>query len=108
MRSQTFNKFLSEKLSDIEETLGKKGHDYATEDMLSNFKRLSKLSKILGINTTTPLGYALFMVLMKLDRICNIFYRKRSCKNESLSDSFRDLIGYALLAWAIYEEQLEK
>ena len=105
MDSSEFGAFFYEKVEELEVTLGNKGHDYATEDVLSNFKRLSKLAKLLGLDVTTPLGYSLFMVLMKLDRICNLFFRNKTPKNESISDSFRDLIGYSFLAWAIYSEK---
>jgi hypothetical protein len=105
MNSSQFGMFFYNVVKDLETTLGDKAHDYATEDVLANFKRLSAIAKVLGIEIDTDIGYAVFMILMKLDRICNLLFRKRSVRNEPLAESFRDLIGYTILAWAIYEER---
>ncbi len=79
-----------------------KSDDYATLDVLSNFKRVSAAARALEVDAATPLGYALFMMLMKIDRINNL--NGRTPKNESLKDSFKDLMNYAELAFAIYQE----
>ena len=85
----------------------KKGNDYATEDALSNFKRLSSAANILGIDVKTPIGYSLFMVLMKLDRINNLLTSGKTPKNESVADSFNDLLGYGFLSKCIYMESVD-
>ena len=91
---------------DLETTLANKASDYATDDTLSNFKVLSNLAELLQIDIKAPIGYALFMVLMKLHRICNLlFINKTLPNNESVYDSFKDLVGYAILALAIYKER---
>lgn len=84
--------------------LKSKGNDYATEDVLSNFKRLATASKALNINTQTPVGYALFMTLMKLDRISNLLSSNKTPSNESVDDSFGDGVNYLKLAWLCYKE----
>lgn len=82
-----------------------KRQDYAgTEDVLSNFKRLSKVAKCLDISVHTPWGYALFMCLMKLDRLNQRLTEDGKTECESVEDSFLDLICYAQLAYAIYSE----
>ncbi len=85
--------------------LKKKGNDYADEgDVLDNFKRLAAAAKILNIDVTTPVGYALFMVVMKVDRITNLLSQNKQPENESLEDSFKDGVGYLKLAYLITKE----
>lgn len=81
-----------------------KGNDYATEDVLSNFKRLSKASKELNINTQTNVGFALFMTLMKIDRVSNLLNSEKTPANESVNDSFEDGINYLKLAYLCHIE----
>ena len=107
MLSKEFSELFDSLTGDLEQTFVNKASDYATKDVLSNFKILSTLSNILHINVNTPMGYALFMVVMKLHRICNLlFIQQTTPKNESVYDSFKDLIGYATLALAIYTETI--
>jgi hypothetical protein len=40
-------------------------------DFLSNFKRMSAACKALRVDTSTPLGAAMFLTLLKIDRIIN-------------------------------------
>lgn len=93
---------LDKKLLDV---LRSKAHDYAGLDVLSNFKRLSGAAKELGIDVSTPLGYALFMVLLKIDRINNLVSGGKKPNNEGLEDSFIDGIGYLKLAYCLYKEE---
>ena len=97
-------------LSDIQKrsfnTLANKGADYASDkDVLGNFKRLSSVVKTLGIDIKTPTGYALFMTLLKIDRINNLISENKDPKNESVEDSFLDGINYMKLAWMCYEDE---
>lgn len=78
----------------------KKSADYATVDVLSNFKRIAKVVDAIGLDITTPTGYALFMALMKIDRINNILTCNKDPQNESIEDSFMDLSNYVELAYA--------
>lgn len=94
-----------EQQSKKEAILLSKGSDYATEDVLSNFKRISQLAEILKIDTTKPEGYSLFMVLMKLDRICNLLSSNKTPSNESVEDSFNDLDNYSFLTQCILKEK---
>ncbi|MEX5689654.1 hypothetical protein, partial [Pseudomonas silesiensis] len=43
------------------EIIKSKGEDYGSEDVLSNFKQVSAVAKILNIDITDPVQYALFM-----------------------------------------------
>lgn len=85
-----------------------KSNDYATVDVLSNFKRLATASKALNINVNTPSGYALFMVLLKIDRINNLITSGKTPSNESIEDSFGDGINYLKLAYCLVKEKQEE
>ena len=77
-----------------------KGRDYANEDILSNFKRMSRLTEILGITpSSSSTDCALFLALLKLDRWCNLRRQKVSPTNESLKDTIQDLHNYIDLAY---------
>jgi hypothetical protein len=82
-----------------------KGKDYATEkDILWNFKTISLVTKTLGIDVTTPTGYSLFMVLLKIARLTNLLNAEKTPNNESIDDSFLDGINYFKLAYCNYVE----
>ena len=106
MNSTEFATRLEGVFKRLETVLLKKGHDYATTDVLSNFKRLSRAASILNIDVRTPVGYALFMCLMKLDRINNLVTQEKKPENESVEDSFVDNLGYTILALSLYMEKM--
>lgn len=89
------------------EILKSKGADYATNDILSNFKRLSGTAKALNLDISTPVGYSLFMVLLKIDRINNLLTGDKTPNNESVADSFKDGINYFQLAYLNYIDKSE-
>ena len=76
-----------------------KSNDYASEDVLSNFKIVSNVIKTIGINPATPEGYATLMVILKFVRIWNLKTEGKDIKNESLLDSYEDAINYLKLAY---------
>lgn len=86
------------------ELFEKKTHDYATEDCLSNFKRMSQLCSLLRVNVGTSEGVALFYILIKLDRLCNLLQKGVGPKNESLDDTINDLQNYLDLLRGLLEE----
>ena len=79
--------------------------DYAGEDVLSNFKIVSECSRLLKIDTTTPTGYALFMVILKLARLGNLLESNKVPNHEGLEDSFKDGINYFKLAKCCWVEE---
>ena len=85
-----------------------KAHDYAGEDLLANFKRMSEIAKQYRINFSNLPEYALFMCLMKIDRIMNLLKDEKTPKNEALNDSFVDLFNYSILAYECYYEEKGK
>ena len=82
-----------------------KAHDYATEDVLNNFKTVSAAAKELGLNVTDPTNYALFMVLLKIARLSNLINTNKWPNNESIDDSFLDGINYFKLAYCNYKDR---
>jgi hypothetical protein len=91
---------------DLIDTLTRKAHDYATDDdVLSNFKRISKICDLMCIDARTKEGYAILMVILKIDRLCNLLFRRDgTAENEPVDDSFRDAAGYLVLARSIVNE----
>ena len=92
---------LDDKRIDVME---KKRHDYATEDALSNFKRMATICSTLKVDVKTPFGAAMFLMLLKIDRWNNLVSSCKSPKNESVEDTVMDLHNYIDLAHAIYVE----
>jgi len=84
---------------DTIELIKTKSEDYAKDiDVLSNFKIVSKLIELIGVDVTKPEGYAMLMVLLKIVRIWNLKSANKIPNNESLLDSYKDLINYAKLS----------
>ena len=83
-----------------------KAKDYAGEDVLANFKRISKLAGLLGLNPSkSPADYALFMALMKLDRWTNLRRTGQDPLNEPIKDTVMDLHNYIDLAYCCSVEK---
>jgi len=81
----------------------KKCHDYAKEeDILSNFKEMAHLAKILRIDITTPHGVAMWHLVHKMVRVCNLWSQNKEPENESLEDTHDDLANYNDLAKECY------
>jgi hypothetical protein len=83
----------------LRQTLSSKGKDYASEDVLSNFKESAER---IG---QKPYEQCLSMISQKVSRLSNLFKQDRKPNNESIQDSILDLIGYSFLLDAIVEEQ---
>lgn len=91
--------------SELLEITKSKGHDYASTDVLSNFKEISGAAKLLRVDATTPTGYAMFMVLLKIGRLGNLLSSGKTPNNESVEDSFKDGINYFKLAYCNHLEK---
>ena len=82
-----------------------KNKDYATEDFLSNFKRMNQLCKLLDIDVRrSPGDCARFLVMLKMDRWCNLIGKGTPPKNESIRDTVLDVLNYIDLAYACDRE----
>lgn len=86
-------------------TLRRKAADYAADDnVLKNFRTVGAAIRLFGINPQTDIGYAFVMLLVKVQRLCNLIFTDKEPQNESIDDSFKDLLGYIFLIYAIYTE----
>ncbi len=104
MNAQDFVKFVVDAGERRLFLCGHKSHDYATEDVLSNFKRMAEVCKMFKVDVTKPEGCAMFLVLLKLDRICNLVFGDIKPENESVIDSEDDCHNYLDLFGAIRSE----
>ena len=84
---------------DLLEILKSKANDYADADVLSNFKIVSEIVKLAKVDSTKPEGYAMLMVILKIVRIWNLKEGGKTPENESLLDSYKDLINYCKLSY---------
>lgn len=80
--------------------LESKGKDYGQEiDSLSNFKIVSQIVSLIKLDCGKPEGYAMLMVVLKIVRIWNLKTSGKTPENESLLDSYKDLINYCKLSY---------
>jgi hypothetical protein len=105
MDRKKFNQLVDEFVNASSVLLKSKSHDYASEDVLSNFKRVTAIAKQYRFDFSNLPEYALFMCCMKADRIMNLFKGNKKPKNEAIEDSFADMFNYCLLAYVCYKEQ---
>lgn len=89
------------------ELLKSKGHDYAGEDILKNFKQMNSLIKLLEVDTNKVEGIHMFYILLKIQRICNLIFSNKQGKNESISDTLLDLRNYVDLLNCTLKEKEE-
>ncbi len=83
-----------------------KSEDYAGEDTLANFKRMHIISGQLGINPSrSAFDCAMFLVMLKIDRLMNLKRKGADPKNESVKDTILDLLNYIDLAFACESEK---
>lgn len=108
MNSEKFNKYLKELNGKSLDVLVSKSHDYADQDVLSNFKRNSQIARDFRIDYSYDYHHALMMTLMKIDRIQNLIGAGKTPKNESIQDTLVDLVNYTLLTTACIQELLDE
>lgn len=81
-----------------------KSNDYATDDVLSNFKRMASICAIWNINPEySAADAAMFLLCLKLDRLNNLKNGK-PISNESLWDTIVDAHNYLDLFLVNWEE----
>jgi len=81
----------------------RKRKDYATTDVLSNFKRVASILSVLLRLEIRPEDMAMVHLVHKLDRIYNL--RGREPGNEAVRDSILDAINYLRLFTALIFEK---
>jgi hypothetical protein len=90
------------------ELLKSKGHDYAGEDILKNFKQLNAACELFEIDVSKIEGVHMFYILIKIQRICNLLFSGKQGKNESIQDTLIDLRNYVDLLNCTLTEKNEK
>ena len=105
MDRETYNKLIEDFFSSCRNVAQSKSKDYATEDVLSNFKRLTLIAQTYKVDFSKSYHYALFMTLMKFDRLQNLLSNGKTPENESIDDTWKDAFNYLMLAYACYKEK---
>jgi len=93
-RNSVFHHFTQE----MEFIMASKSHDYATEDVLSNFKLVAQITKL------TPEQVIMVFIATKTVRLGNLLGQE--AKNESLRDNLLDLSNYNILLEMVRKEQI--
>lgn len=109
MKEEEYLKIVDESYKRRRKIHQNKTKDYATEDVLSNFKRVAEIMKILEIDPTCAHGVACIYILLKMDRFCNLVFRKKGKKpnNESVEDTIDDWKNYLDLLEGCYKEHIK-
>lgn len=105
MNRKEYESLVTESLKRRLELARRKGADYATKDVLSNFKRMAQVIGILRVDPAKPHGVALVYALLKIDRLCNLLSKNVKPQNESLRDTIDDLKNYVDLLEACLMEK---
>ena len=101
MEQQQFNELMQTINEERAELCGNKSKDYATVDVLSNFKRVNSLCQLLHIDVgRSPADCARFLMMLKIDRWCSLARKSTRPTNESIGDTILDLHNYIDLAYA--------
>lgn len=83
----------------------KKASDYANaENIHLNFTQRAKLFEILNPDMSDPSQVALMDAVLKIQRIINLAKQSKGAENESVEDSYMDLLNYVDLSF----EQVKK
>jgi len=85
----------------------KKAKDYADPfDIHRNFKAVAKACEAFQVDPTKPAGTCMVYILLKIDRICNLVFKKGlKAENETVHDSIMDLAIYVEILDEILRDQ---
>jgi len=79
-----------------------KGNDYATQDVLSNFKLAGNIANQKANNPSVI--NCLNLIATKVARLGNLLSTEGDVKNESVEDSVLDMANYTFLLYCILKE----
>jgi len=106
MNLETFLEGVNKRHSERVEVYRKKSSDYATEDVLSNFKRVGGVIDAMRINKLPPrLCYCFTCMILKMDRWVNLLLSAKTPVNESVDDTVKDFHNYIDLTDAVSKEK---
>ena len=98
MNRQTQVELLEKWYKEELEISGSKGHDYAGEDVLQNFRRMKAACTLYDINPAKRSeDVFLYYIFIKIDRLINLLHSNKSPQNESIEDTIVDLNMYLKL-----------
>lgn len=103
MIPETFEKLILDRTEHRIAVSREKRKGYATDtDCLENFKIMAQLCKIHQVDVTKPEGVALFWIIHKIQRRCNMMAKGLTkAAAESLYDTDVDMLNYIDLLSAI-------
>ena len=84
------------------EVLISKGNDYATQDVLSNFKMAGNIANQKANNPSAI--NCLNLIATKVARLGNLLSSEGDIKNESVEDSVLDMANYTFLLYCLLKE----
>lgn len=99
MTTQQQQQHFEDFINKMEETLLKKGNDYANSDRLSNFKLAGTICGL------SPEQNCLSLIATKVARLGVLLQQNKIPNNESISDTILDLANYALLLDMLVNEK---
>lgn len=109
MIREDFTKLMLQRFEKRKEINYKKSKDYATDDVLSNFKRVGKVIEIMRIKElSAPLTYCFTLIILKLDRWINLLISKQPPQNEPIEDTILDLQNYIDLTDGVSKDEKDK
>lgn len=79
-----------------------KGNDYATQDVLSNFKMAGNIANQKANNPSAI--NCLNLIATKVARLGNLLSTEGDIKNESVEDSVLDMANYTFLLYCLLKE----
>ena len=104
MKNEELFKLAEKTFSECLATMKNKNHDYATgENMETDALQNFKLVEYLNI-TDSPTGI-LVRMCDKISRLANVYKGGCKVKDESCSDTAKDLINYTLILLATIKEK---
>lgn len=106
MKSDRRKELFQEFTDSQREVLISKGNDYATQDVLSNFKLAGNISNQKANNPSAI--NCLNLIATKVARLGNLLSAEGDVKNESVEDSVLDMANYTFLLFCILKENKEK
>ena len=109
MKPDVFEKLIVDRTNKRIDISREKRKGYATDtDCLENFKVMAQLCKIHKVDITTPEGVALFWIIHKMQRRCNLMAKgMTTAAAESINDTDLDMLNYMDLLRAIEVEKAE-
>ena len=109
MKPETFENLILDRTEKRMLISREKRKGYASDsDCLENFKLMAELCKLHKVDITKPEGVALFWMLHKMQRRCNLMAKGlTTAAAESIEDTDLDMLNYIDLLRAIEVEKAE-